>query len=124
MGTRNQFLYAVGRTVVESMATGGLHEWTRVESKAICRKHAVHLIGGRANLLDRVASHYASMHRWVADRQSSCSHTYQGAICFADPPFSACAFTSCFFGGAPAGEGRDGDLLQILGGSAQNWTPK
>ena len=44
------FAYDVDEAVLKAMESGRLHEWTKVEFKAISRKHGLSVSGGRVSL--------------------------------------------------------------------------
>ena len=48
----------VDEAVLKAMERGGLHEWTKVEFKAICRKHGLSVSGGNGMLMERVRVHF------------------------------------------------------------------
>ena len=48
------FAYDVDEAVLKAMERGKLHEWTKVEFKAICRKHGLSVSGGKGELMERV----------------------------------------------------------------------
>ena len=51
------FRYDVDEAVLNAMERGRLHEWTKVEFKAICRKHGLSMGGGKGELMERVRVH-------------------------------------------------------------------
>ena len=52
------FRYDVDEAVLNAMERGRLHEWTKVEFKAICRKHGLSVGGGKGQLMERVTVHF------------------------------------------------------------------
>ena len=48
------FAYDVDEAVLKAMERGRLHEWTKVEFKAISRKHGLSVSGGKGELMERV----------------------------------------------------------------------
>ena len=48
------FAYDVDEAVLKAMERGKLHDWTKVEFKAICRKHGLSVSGGKGELMERV----------------------------------------------------------------------
>ena len=48
--TSSKFRYDVDQAVLNAMERGRLHEWTKVEFNAICRKHGLSVGGGRVSL--------------------------------------------------------------------------
>ena len=49
-GAQLAFRYDVDEAVLKAMERGRLHEWTKVEFKAISRKHGLSVSGGRVSL--------------------------------------------------------------------------
>ena len=52
------FAYDVDEAVLKAMERGRLHEWTKVELKAISRKHGLSVSGGKGELMERVRVHF------------------------------------------------------------------
>ena len=52
------FAYDVDEAVLKAMERGRLHEWTKVEFKAISRKHGLSVSGGKGELMERVRVHF------------------------------------------------------------------
>ena len=48
------FAHDVDEAVLKAMERGELHDWTKVEFKAICRKHGLSVNGGKGELMERV----------------------------------------------------------------------
>ena len=57
-GTQLVFRYDVDEAVLSAMERGRLHEWTKVEFQAICRKHGLSVRGGKGELMERVRVHF------------------------------------------------------------------
>ena len=55
------FAYDVDEAVLKAMEMGKLHDWTKVEFKAICLKHGLSVSGGKGELMERVGVHFQ---RW------------------------------------------------------------
>ena len=45
------------------MERGRLHEWTKVEFKAISRKHGLSVSGGKGELMERVRVHFQRLYQ-------------------------------------------------------------
>ena len=45
------------------MERGRLHEWTKVEFKAISRKHGRSVSGGKGELMERVRVHFQRLYQ-------------------------------------------------------------
>ena len=52
------FAYDVDEAVLKAMERGKLHEGTKVEFKAIFRKHGLSVSGGKGELMERVGVHF------------------------------------------------------------------
>ena len=52
------FAYDVDEAVLKAMERGKLHDWTKVEFEAICRKHGLSVNGGKGELTERVRVHF------------------------------------------------------------------
>ena len=52
------FAYDVDEAVLKAMERGRLHEWTKVEFKAISRKHGLSVSGGKGELMERFRVHF------------------------------------------------------------------
>ena len=50
--------YDVDEAVLKAMERVQLHEWTKVEFKAISRKHGLSVSGGKGELMERVGVHF------------------------------------------------------------------
>ena len=48
------FAYDVDEAVLKAMERGNMHDSTKVEFKAICRKHCLSVNGGKAELMEHV----------------------------------------------------------------------
>mmetsp|Transcript_99400 Transcript_99400/g.167556 ORF Transcript_99400/g.167556 Transcript_99400/m.167556 type:complete len:375 (+) Transcript_99400:1-1125(+) len=57
------FRYDVDEAVLNAMERGRLHEWTKVEFKAICRKHGLSVRGGKGELMERVRVHFQRLYQ-------------------------------------------------------------
>ena len=57
------FRYDVDEAVLNAMERGRLHEWTKVEFKAICRKHGLSVGGGKGQLMERVRVHFQRLYQ-------------------------------------------------------------
>ena len=57
------FAYDVDEAVLQAMERGKLHEWTKVEFKAISRKHGLSVSGGKGELTERVRVHFRRLYR-------------------------------------------------------------
>ena len=57
------FAYDVDEAVLKAMERGGLHEWTKVEFKAISRKHGLSVSGGKGELMERVRVHFQRLYQ-------------------------------------------------------------
>ena len=57
------FAYDVDEAVLKAMERGKLHDWTKVEFKAICRKHGLSVNGGKGELMERVRVHFQRLHQ-------------------------------------------------------------
>ena len=56
------FAYDVDEAVLKAMERGKLHDWTKVEFKAICRKHGLSVNGGKGELMERVRGHFQRLY--------------------------------------------------------------
>ena len=52
------FAYDVDEAVLKAMERGKLHEWIKVEFKAISRNHGLSVSGGKGELMERVRVHF------------------------------------------------------------------
>ena len=57
------FAYDVDEAVLKAMERGKLHEWTKVEFKAISRKHGLSVSGGKGELMERVRVHFQRLYQ-------------------------------------------------------------
>ena len=57
------FVYDVDEAVLKAMERGQLHEWTKVEFKAISRKHGLSVSGGKGELMERVRVHFQRLYQ-------------------------------------------------------------
>ena len=57
------FAYDVDEAVFKAMERGGLHEWTKVEFKAISRKHGLSMSGGKGTLMERVRVRFQRLYQ-------------------------------------------------------------
>ena len=57
------FAYDVDEVVLKAMERGRLHEWTKVEFKAISRKHGLSVSGGKGELMERVRVHFQRLYQ-------------------------------------------------------------
>ena len=57
------FRYDVDEAVLNAMERGRLHEWTKVEFKAICRKHGLSVGGGKGELMERVRVRFQRLYQ-------------------------------------------------------------
>ena len=57
------FGYDVDEAVLKAMERGRLHEWTKVEFKAISRKHGLSVSGGKGELMERVTVHFQRLYQ-------------------------------------------------------------
>ena len=57
------FRYDVDEAVTNAMERGRLHEWSKVEIKAICRKHRLSVGGGKSELMERVRAHFQRLYQ-------------------------------------------------------------
>ena len=57
------FAYDVDEAVLQAMERGGMHEWTNVEFKAICRKHGLIVRGAKGELMERVKVHFQQLYQ-------------------------------------------------------------
>ena len=62
-GTQLVFRYDVDEAVLSAMERGRLHEWTKVEFQAICRKHGLSVRGGKGELMERVRVHFHRLYQ-------------------------------------------------------------
>ena len=62
-GSQMVFAYDVDEAVLKAMERGKLHEWTKVEFKAICRKHGLSVSGGKGELMERVRVHFQRLYQ-------------------------------------------------------------
>ena len=56
----SQLVFAcdVNEVVLQAMERGNMHKWTKVEFKAICRKHGLSVNGAKGELRERVTVHF------------------------------------------------------------------
>ena len=54
LDTQLVLAYDVDEAVLKAMERGKLHEWIKVQFKAICRKHGLSVSGGKGELRERV----------------------------------------------------------------------
>ena len=57
------FAYDVDEAVSKTMERGKLHDWTKVEFKAICRKHGLSVNGGKGELMECVRVHFHRLYQ-------------------------------------------------------------
>ena len=57
------FAYDVDEAVLKAIERGGLHEWTKVEFRAICRKDGWSVSGGKGELMERVTVHFQRLYK-------------------------------------------------------------
>ena len=57
------FAYNVDEAVLKAMEMGRLHEWTKVEFKAISRKHGLSVSRGKGELMERVRVHFHRLYQ-------------------------------------------------------------
>ena len=57
------FTYDVDEAVLKAMERGKLHDWTKVEFKAIYRKHGLSVSGGKGELMERVRVHFQRLYQ-------------------------------------------------------------
>ena len=57
------FAYDSDEAVLKAMERGKLHEWTKVEFKAVCRKHGLSVNGGKGELMERVRVHLQRLYQ-------------------------------------------------------------
>ena len=57
------FMYDVDEALLKAMERGKLHDWTKVEFKAICRKHGLSVNGGKGELMGRVRVHFQRLYQ-------------------------------------------------------------
>ena len=57
------FRYDVDEAVLKAMERGWLHEWTKVEFKAISTKHGLSVSGGKGELMERVRVHFQRLYQ-------------------------------------------------------------
>ena len=57
------FAYDVDEAVLKAMEGGKLHDWTKVEFKAICRKHGLSVNEGKGELMERVKVHFQRLYQ-------------------------------------------------------------
>ena len=58
------FAYDVDEAVLKAMERGKLHDWTKVEFKAICRKQGLSVSRGEGELMERVKVHFQRLY-WL-----------------------------------------------------------
>ena len=57
------FRYDVDEPVLKAMERGRLHEWTKVQFKAISRKHGLSVSGGKGELMERVTVNFQRLYQ-------------------------------------------------------------
>ena len=57
------FMYDVDEAVLKAMERGKLLDWTKVEFKAICRKHGLSVNGGKGELMEHVRVHFQRLYQ-------------------------------------------------------------
>ena len=57
------FRYDVDEAVLNAVERERLHEWTKVEFKAICRKHGLSVGGGKGELMECVRVHFQRLYQ-------------------------------------------------------------
>ena len=57
------FRYDVGAAMLKAMERGRLHEWTKVEFKAISRKYGLSVNEGKGELMERVRVHFQRLYQ-------------------------------------------------------------
>ena len=57
------FVYDVDEAVLKAMERGKLHEWTKVDFMAICRKHGLSVSGGKGELMEHVRVHFQRLYQ-------------------------------------------------------------
>ena len=57
------FAFDVDEAVLKAMERGKLHDWTKVDFKAICRKHGLSVNGGKGELMERVRVHFQRLYQ-------------------------------------------------------------
>ena len=57
------FAYDVDEAVLKAMEREKLHDSTKVEFKAICRKHGLSVSGGKGELMERVRVHFQRLYQ-------------------------------------------------------------
>ena len=55
--------YDVDEAVLKAMERGRLHQWNKVEFKAISRKHGLRVSGGKGELMERVRVHFQRLYQ-------------------------------------------------------------
>ena len=55
------FAYDVDEAVLQAMERGNMHEWTKVEFKAICRKHGLSVNKAKGELMECVSVHFQQL---------------------------------------------------------------
>ena len=58
-----QLVFRYDVSLLNAMERGRLHEWTKVEFKAICRKHGLSVGGGKGELMERVRVHFQRLYQ-------------------------------------------------------------
>ena len=56
------FAYDVHEAVLKALERGKWHEWTKVEFKAISRKHGLRFSGGKGEILECVRVHFQRLY--------------------------------------------------------------
>ena len=59
----SDFYCPVDVPVLRAMNQGRMHEWTDVELRAVCRKHALKVHGKKADLTQRVCTHSPQLYK-------------------------------------------------------------
>ena len=57
-----QFLYNVDDAILKALQWNTLHEWTVREFEAICRKDELPVHGNKAELFNRVKTHFHQLY--------------------------------------------------------------
>ena len=61
--SRMVFAYDVDEAMLKAMERGNLHDSTKVEFKAICRKHGLTVSGGKGEFMERVGVHFHRLYQ-------------------------------------------------------------
>ena len=57
------FAYDMDEAVLKAMERGKLHEWTKIEFKALSRKHGLCISGGKFELMEHVRVHFHRLYQ-------------------------------------------------------------